>query len=360
MSTLITSAPTAALGANTAAPAAAPAKMTSDQFAEQIKAKYPAYAKVDNATLTQKMLAKYPQYGDRVDLTPAAPAPTGMLGNFQQGMDQATKTRTAAINSSEQAYARKEQGFGRTAFQVGGQLVGAAVDPFTEGAKAVVKNATQNLDQSQKDKIANSPAAGIANLAGAGFNKVTDALGSTKMFQEAAAASPELPIERDIKSGQEYLNLLPAPKVTGLAARAATDATAAVADSAVAGVKGVATKTAALGGVAKEVAGNVAAPDAIMQRVARLSKGKQADFEAKAGVSVGKFLTDRKIFGNVDSITTQLYDRFQKSKGSVDAALDKLPGEYKSSAVGSMLKGLKAREASISSVGAPSTDSESR
>ncbi len=41
-------------------------KMTSDQFAEQIKAKYPAYANVDNTTLTQKMLAKYPVYADKV------------------------------------------------------------------------------------------------------------------------------------------------------------------------------------------------------------------------------------------------------------------------------------------------------
>jgi hypothetical protein len=51
------------------------AKLTSDQFAQQIKTKYPQYANVDNSTLTQKMLAKYPQYADRVDLgTPASPS----------------------------------------------------------------------------------------------------------------------------------------------------------------------------------------------------------------------------------------------------------------------------------------------
>jgi hypothetical protein len=49
-------------------------KLSSDEFAQKVKAQYPQYANVDNTLLTQKMLAKYPQYADRVDLTPAAPA----------------------------------------------------------------------------------------------------------------------------------------------------------------------------------------------------------------------------------------------------------------------------------------------
>jgi hypothetical protein len=58
--------------------------LTSDAFAQQIKAKYPQYASVDNATLTQKMLAKYPQYANRVQLGPA-PAPTQNLGQMTAG-----------------------------------------------------------------------------------------------------------------------------------------------------------------------------------------------------------------------------------------------------------------------------------
>lgn len=42
------------------------AKLTSQQFAEKIKAKYPQYAQVDDATLAQKVLAKYPQYQSSV------------------------------------------------------------------------------------------------------------------------------------------------------------------------------------------------------------------------------------------------------------------------------------------------------
>jgi hypothetical protein len=51
-------------------------KLTPDQFAEKIKAQYPAYANIDNSTLTQKMLAKYPQYADKVDMGGTAGAPT--------------------------------------------------------------------------------------------------------------------------------------------------------------------------------------------------------------------------------------------------------------------------------------------
>jgi hypothetical protein len=50
------------------------AKLSTDAFAAQIKAKYPQYASVDNATLTQKMVTKYPQYADKVDVAPAAAA----------------------------------------------------------------------------------------------------------------------------------------------------------------------------------------------------------------------------------------------------------------------------------------------
>src|SRR4051794_15453305 len=61
-------------------------KLSSDQFAAQIKAKYPAYANVDNSTLTQKMLAKYPQYSDRVDVGAPAPAPVLPVGSAGQSL----------------------------------------------------------------------------------------------------------------------------------------------------------------------------------------------------------------------------------------------------------------------------------
>lgn len=95
-------------------------------------------------------------------------------------------------------------------------------------------------------------------------------------------------------------------------------------------------------------------PSKIMQRVARVSKGKQANFERMAGESVGDYLSSRGIFGNVDEISTQLYDRFTKSKGVADSALEKLPGTYEPAPVKTMLNDLLEREVRVSTPGAPS------
>lgn len=55
--------------------------LTVDQFAAKIKAKYPQYAQVDNATLTDKILAKYPQYSSQVNVPPAK------MGNIPTATD---------------------------------------------------------------------------------------------------------------------------------------------------------------------------------------------------------------------------------------------------------------------------------
>ena len=47
-------------------------------------------------------------------------------------------------------------------------------------------------------------------------------------------------------------------------------------------------------------------PEEIMQRVARVSKGKQANFEQMAGESVGQYLVNRNVFGTPDEIVDQL------------------------------------------------------
>src|SRR4051794_32098194 len=83
-------------------------KLSSDDFAAQIKAKYPAYANVDNATLTQKMLAKYPQYADRVDSSTNAPGPT--LSPLQQAGKNYTDLATNVTNAL---------GFGKTVDTLG-------------------------------------------------------------------------------------------------------------------------------------------------------------------------------------------------------------------------------------------------
>lgn len=97
------------------------------------------------------------------------------------------------------------------------------------------------------------------------------------------------------------------------------------------------------------------APESIMQRVARISKGKQAKFEVMSGGdSVGKFLSDRGIFGNIDQVTTKLYERFQTSMNTGDIALEKLTGTFSPEPVKTALTDLVAREQRVSSPGAES------
>ena len=43
-------------------------KLTAEEFAAEIKSKYPQYNDVEDSVLVEKILQKYPQYADRVDL----------------------------------------------------------------------------------------------------------------------------------------------------------------------------------------------------------------------------------------------------------------------------------------------------
>lgn len=89
-----------------------PQKLSVDDFAAKVKAKYPDYADVDNSTLVQKVLSKYPEYGDQVDMqagkTASAPAPqgagarylaqTGLTSDGRGLLEQANAELTAMVN----------------------------------------------------------------------------------------------------------------------------------------------------------------------------------------------------------------------------------------------------------------------
>lgn len=123
--------------------------------------------------------------------------------------------------------------------------------------------------------------------------------------------------------------------------------------------KGVDVASETAGKVASKVSdtlGGVVNPEKIMQRVARIPKGSQATFEKTAGESVGKYLAKRNIFGDPESISKQLYDRFTASKNTADEAIAKLPGTYKSKPVETALNELLSRETRVSSPGALSPD----
>lgn len=99
-------------------------------------------------------------------------------------------------------------------------------------------------------------------------------------------------------------------------------------------------------------------PESIMQRVARISKGKQTNFEQRAGESVGTYLVRRGIYGDPENITEQLYQRMQASKNRVDSGLSRVGGVYKNDTVSDALEQLAEREARVSSLRTSSPDTD--
>ena len=97
-------------------------------------------------------------------------------------------------------------------------------------------------------------------------------------------------------------------------------------------------------------------PENLMQRVARISKGKQAAFEERAGESVGEYLVNRGMFGDPESLADQLYSRMRLSKGRVDAGLASVSGVYKNDSVQDAIEQLVEREGRVSSTRTPSKD----
>lgn len=99
------------------------------------------------------------------------------------------------------------------------------------------------------------------------------------------------------------------------------------------------------------------APEDLMQRVARVSKSKQAKFEERAGESIGEYLVNREVFGTPDQIVDQLYERMKESKGRVDQSLSTVQGDFKAPQVKTALDMLIERDVNVSSPGAVAPES---
>ena len=165
--------------------------MTSDEFAQKIKEKYPQYQNVDNQTLTQKMIAKYPQYKNKVDMNATSTAEPGsllsatqnsdpnmaqaatklLLDKGQELMTKLTGTGQEAMSRASQAvasYGDKKIGLPQAALNFAGAGAGA----LTSGAMDVASTLTpQSIKQPVKDAISS-----IASLPGVsgGIQAVND------------------------------------------------------------------------------------------------------------------------------------------------------------------------------------------
>jgi hypothetical protein len=88
--------------------------LTINEFASQIKEKYPAYSGMDDLDLTTRILQKYPQYNSALVQTPASPqgpqapmtsAPADVTANVPKG----TPDESPAVSRIPQTYAQQFQ-----------------------------------------------------------------------------------------------------------------------------------------------------------------------------------------------------------------------------------------------------------
>lgn len=133
--------------------------MDYNEFAENVKAKYPEYKDVDNKLLAQKIVDKYPEYKEAVDFTDATPEGPGMLKSAALGAMSGVPGAEAAISgiqslspdtTYEQAHKGLEDakdaawnthpvayGGGKTAGMVGTALAAPATIPGAIGVGAL-------------------------------------------------------------------------------------------------------------------------------------------------------------------------------------------------------------------------------
>lgn len=96
-------------------------------------------------------------------------------------------------------------------------------------------------------------------------------------------------------------------------------------------------------------------PEGIMNRVARLTPTDFNKFKKMSGGKTpGRYLIETGNFGSPDQIVKNEVVKFINSREAVDAALAKLPGEYKPKAISSAIEGLMAKGRATSAPGARS------
>lgn len=104
--------------------------MTSDQFAQTIKTKYPQYANVNNTTLVTSILKKYPQYQNSIKQVP-----TDQTDAAKAGIDQVT-----------QGFKETQQGASSTQIGSGLEKLGrGTLDELAGGIATVFSPVTQAL-----------------------------------------------------------------------------------------------------------------------------------------------------------------------------------------------------------------------
>jgi hypothetical protein len=330
-------------------PAPSTPLLSSDEFAQSIKAKYPQYANVDNNTLTQKMLAKYPQYASKVQTAPAASQPGLVQGMVRDIASPFLRAGANIIRGGEGFAAdlkNPNNNFDRMAPVNYGSYLGSykPITPIFDPNKGVVN--------SPKDAVGVGLDAASTIVGGGGTAAV--AKDTFKgMFKAAVKQGFKTGAATGFGTG------------TGKAMQQDKSATDTLIDGGIGAVAGGVGGAVLAGSGAMTskiirsvptVASSAAdAPATLMDKVARINPSDAGKFsKLSGGKTPGQYLDERGIYGGKDKVASQLFNRFNTSKDAVDTALEQLPGLYKNKAVETALNDVVKHAEDTSAAGATS------
>lgn len=295
--------------------------MDTSTFAQKIKAKYPAYQNVDDATLVKKFIEKYPEYKSQVNVQSEIGAD---ISQTKQAIGEATNTALNKFEAVNKLQATGQQGSVRSALQKLG--IGAGYASNVAG-EAIIGAGKALLPQSAETAIQTGVEKTVTPIVQS--QPVQNILSK---YEELKTVNPKL--AQDISSALGFAQLgLDVAGIGETAGLAKTGIKKGV-QLAETGVKDIAQAGSDLAtGVEKLGTAITPKPEEIMNRVARLTPSDARKFETLAGKSHGQYLKETGNFGTPDEIVKREAEKFVQSMNEADNALASLPGEYKSPSI---------------------------
>jgi len=192
-------------------------RLSTAQFAQTIKAKYPQYANIDDAELTKRILEKYPQYQGKVDFSmPEAPTqPVDRSKGFFGRLFDDLKGRVENLKKSSQLVDEGKQGNVGFGFQTLGQIAGGVGDVIGEGLTSTFRTLAPQSAQE-------------------GLQTLGDNIGQSKVVQDLAQKYQGFkeahPVgAANLEAAGNIAQFLPIGKGAGLVGRGVTGAVEKVA-----------------------------------------------------------------------------------------------------------------------------------
>lgn len=336
--------------------------MTTDQFAEKLKAKYPSYINMDNKELVDKTIAKYPSYAKYVSDSPQS-LKDGLLESAKNLAVDGGKT---ALNLGGTAINLITGGNANLGYGTDNRFKGDIVDKAVEGAKEGFDKGNQ-LRKDTVNVIEDTP--GVKdNILRAGANILGGAETlATTTFGGIAGATDDIlspTFEGGVNSlPDNYKNVL-GDKMNELSdwyqsldnnQQLALRHAGVLGETALTFLTGSAGKntqktltktlnklddfTDPLRPILKntiEQTGEKLAnsrneiSSSLISSMNKVNPNKQKEFiTLSKGDTIGDFLLKRDIVGNNEEVLEKLADRFQQAKKNIDDGMAQVEGLYK-------------------------------